>query len=63
MLSWQSYKNETLGGEKAKIKGPFADFMGTVDEIDLDRARMRVLISFFGQEKPVELDFSQVERV
>lgn len=51
-------------GQKVRIiEGPFEDFMGIVDEIDLDRARVRVLVSFFGQEKPVELDFSQVERV
>ena len=42
--------------------GPFADFMGTVDQIDLDRARVSVLINFFGREMPIELDFSQVER-
>jgi transcriptional antiterminator NusG len=45
------------------VEGPFEDFMGTVDEIDLDRARVRVLVSFFGRETPIELDFLQVERV
>lgn len=45
------------------VEGPFEDFMGTVDEIDLDRARVRVLVNFFGRETPVELDFLQVERV
>jgi transcriptional antiterminator NusG len=43
------------------VEGLFEDFMGTVDEVDLERARVRVLVSFFGQEKSVELDFSQVE--
>jgi len=51
-------------GQKVRIiEGPFEDFMGTVDEIDLDRARVRVLVNFFGRETPVELDFLQVERV
>jgi len=51
-------------GQKVRIvEGPFADFVGTVDEVDLDRTRVKVQITFFGQEKPVELDFSQVERV
>ncbi len=51
-------------GQKVRIvEGPFEDFMGTVDEIDLERARVRVLVSFFGRETPLELDFLQVERV
>jgi transcriptional antiterminator NusG len=51
-------------GQKVRIvEGPFEDFMGTVDEIDLERARVRVLVSFFGRETPIELDFLQVERV
>jgi transcriptional antiterminator NusG len=50
-------------GERIRIvEGPFEDFMGTVDEIDLDRARVRVLVNFFGRETPIELDFLQVER-
>jgi transcriptional antiterminator NusG len=50
-------------GERVRIvEGPFEDFHGTVDEIDLDRARVRVLVNFFGRETPIELDFLQVER-
>ena len=50
-------------GERVRIvEGPFEDFMGTVDEIDLDRNRVRVLVNFFGRETPIELDFLQVER-
>ena len=44
------------------VEGPFEDFMGTVDEIDLERARVKVLVNFFGRETPIELDFLQVER-
>ena len=51
-------------GEKVRIgTGPFADFIGTVQEIDADRAKVRVLVSFFGRETPVELDFLHVEKV
>ena len=42
------------------IDGPFADFMGTVDNVDQNRGLVRVLVSFFGRETPVELDFLQV---
>jgi len=51
-------------GQKVRItEGPFEDFMGTVDVIDTDHARVRVLVSMFGRETPVEVDFLQVERV
>ena len=51
-------------GDMVRIKeGPFTDFMGSVSEVDLDRARIRVLVTFFGRETPVELDFLQVEKV
>lgn len=50
--------------EKVRIgTGPFADFIGTVAEIDADRAKVRVMVSFFGRETPVELDFLHVEKV
>jgi transcription termination/antitermination protein NusG len=51
-------------GEKVRIgTGPFAEFIGTVSEIDADRAKVRVMVSFFGRETPVELDFLHVEKV
>jgi transcriptional antiterminator NusG len=51
-------------GQKVRITdGPFADFMGIVDKIDTERAKVTVLVSFFGRETPVELDFLQVERM
>jgi transcriptional antiterminator NusG len=50
-------------GETVRIiDGPFTDFMGTVDEINTDKGRVKVLLSFFGRETPVELDFLQVEK-
>jgi transcriptional antiterminator NusG len=44
------------------IDGPFVDFVGTVEELDLDKGKVRVLLSLFGRETPVELDFLQVQR-
>ncbi len=50
-------------GERVRIvDGPFNDFRGTVSEIDMERTKVRVLVSFFGRETPVELDFLQVEK-
>jgi len=42
--------------------GPFSDMIGSVDTIDLDRGRVRVMVSMFGRDTPVELDFLQVEK-
>jgi transcriptional antiterminator NusG len=50
-------------GQKVRIiDGPFNDIVGIVDEIDMERAKVRVMVSFFGRETPVELDFLQVEK-
>ncbi len=45
------------------IEGPFADFNGTVDDVKPEKGKLRVLISIFGRNTPVELDFFQVEKV
>jgi transcription termination/antitermination protein NusG len=45
------------------IDGPFADFLGVVDDINHEKGKVRVLVSFFGRETPVELDFLQVEKL
>ncbi len=51
-------------GQKVRIiDGPFNEFIGMVDEIDMERAKVRVMVSFFGRETPVELDFLQVEKM
>jgi transcriptional antiterminator NusG len=51
-------------GEKVRIiDGPFNDFHGTVDEIDMDRSKVRVMVNFFGRSTPVEVDFLQVEKL
>lgn len=51
-------------GQSVRITdGPFADFIGTVDDVDTDKGKVSVLVSFFGRETPVELDFLQVEKL
>ena len=51
-------------GEHIRIKdGPFSDFTGVIDEINADRGKLKVLVSIFGRETPVELDFLQVENI
>jgi len=45
------------------VDGPFMDFIGQVDDINLEKGKVKVLVSFFGRETPVELDFLQVERL
>ena len=45
------------------VDGPFADFVGTVEEINPEKGKVKVAVSIFGRETPVELDFLQVERL
>ena len=50
-------------GNRVKIvDGPFAEFMGTIDEVNNEKNKLRVLVNMFGRETPVELDFLQVEK-
>jgi transcriptional antiterminator NusG len=52
-----------IGDSVRIVDGPFTDFMGTVDDLNLEKGKVRLLVSFFGRETPVELDFLQVEMV
>ncbi len=45
------------------IDGPFIDFIGVVDEVNTEKGKVKVLLSLFGRETPVELDFLQVEKL
>ena len=52
----------SIGESVRVIDGPFIDFVGQVDDINLDKGKVRVMVSMFGRETPVELDFLQVEK-
>jgi transcriptional antiterminator NusG len=58
------YKASFVVGEAVKIvDGPFTDFLGTIDNIDEAKGKLKVLVSIFGRETPVELDFLQVSKL
>lgn len=54
----QFQKNESV----RIIDGPFSNFNGFVDDVDMDHGRLRVMVSIFGRQTPVELNFFQVEK-
>ena len=59
-----SYQSSFSVGEAVKITdGAFADFIGSIQEIDNTKGKVKVLISFLGREAPVELDFSQITKL
>jgi transcription termination/antitermination protein NusG len=55
--------NYTIGEAVKIVDGPFADFLGTIDSIDIEKGKLHVLVSIFGRETPVELDFIQVKKI
>ncbi len=51
-------------GQSVRVTdGPFTDFVGVVDEVGMEKGKVKVLLSLFGRETPVELDFLQVEKI
>jgi transcriptional antiterminator NusG len=57
-------KVEWQVGEMVRVKeGPFTDFNGAVEEVNYEKSKVRVSVTIFGRATPVELDFSQVEKV
>ncbi|MBI3342596.1 transcription termination/antitermination factor NusG [Candidatus Gottesmanbacteria bacterium] len=63
-LEAPKYKAAFSVGEAVKIvDGPFADFLGTIDTIDEAKGKVKVLVSIFGRETPVELDFLQIAKL
>lgn len=58
------YKQVFVADDAVKIvDGPFSDFIGKVDHVDAERGKVKVLVSIFGRETPVELDFLQVQKI
>ena len=58
------FKAKFSVGEAVKIiDGPFSDFLGTVDNIDEEKGKVKILVSIFGRETPVELDFLQISKI
>lgn len=58
------FKTKLSVGEAVKITdGPFSDFLGTIHEVDDEKGKVKVLVSIFGRETPVELDFLQVQKM
>ncbi|GAB4421296.1 MAG: transcription termination/antitermination protein NusG [Thermodesulfovibrionales bacterium] len=56
-------KTQFQKGENVKIiDGPFTNFVGYIDEVDMDHGRLKVMVSIFGRQTPVELNFFQVEK-
>jgi transcription termination/antitermination protein NusG len=66
-------QSETAVGQRPKVQwskgdlvrvvsGPFAEFTGKIEDVNVDKEKLRVFISIFGRETPVELDFTQVEK-
>ncbi len=58
------YKQVFQADDTVKIvDGPFADFIGKIDSVDQEKGKVRVLVSIFGRETPVELDFLQIKKI
>jgi len=57
------FKPEWEVGETVRVvEGPFADFNGVIEDINLDQSKVRVLVDIFGRETPVELNFEQIQK-
>jgi transcriptional antiterminator NusG len=60
---WEPVVDYTTGDSVRVIAGPLESFIGTVEEINLDKKKVRVLVSMFGRETPVELELTQIMRI
>ena len=63
-IAQPSFKQVFMADDTVKIvDGPFAEFIGKIDSVDEEKGKVRVLVSIFGRETPVELDFLQVQKI
>ncbi len=60
---YQAHQDYTIGEEVRVIDGPFESFSGNIEEINQEKGKMRVMVGIFGRSTPVEVDFSQVEKI
>lgn len=58
-----AYSTFKVGQSVRIIDGPFSDFIGNIEEVNLEKKKLRVMVHIFGRETPVELTFSEVEEV
>lgn len=61
--TWEPVVDYGIGDSVKVINGPLESFIGTVEEINLDKKKVRVLVSMFGRETPVELELTQILRI
>ncbi|MDQ0220540.1 transcription termination/antitermination protein NusG [Peribacillus cavernae] len=60
----QKIEVDFIIGDTVQVReGPFANFTGSIEELDKDKSKIKVLVNMFGRDTPVELDFSQVEKI
>jgi transcriptional antiterminator NusG len=55
-------QNFSVGDKVKIIEGPFASFAGTIEEVNLEKSKLRVMVGIFGRVTPVEVDLLQVEK-
>ena len=57
------FREQELNDAIRVVEGPFSDFTGKIEEVNTEKEKLKVLINIFGRDTPVELDFTQVEKL